>query len=192
MASYGFIIPGGVPGSVFRALAAGAVVAVVSWGTTAHAKEPSLTAIELFDGASGPAYVQLADVLINGKAEMRLCPGAESGPMDKSVYGKLSKTALAVGGVLERGADGVLRYRQGDAPAQCVVPQNIKFEHNATFTTAQMAARITAARSNLRRCSTTNAIHNDTITAEAAVSPTNNCSLLNSAPNIWLPHNWTT
>jgi hypothetical protein len=139
MASYGFIIPGGVPGSVFRALAAGAVVAVVSWGTTAHAKEPSLTAIELFDGASGPAYVQLADVLINGKAEMRLCPGAESGPMDKSVYGKLSKTALAVGGVLERGADGVLRYRLGDGLAQCVVPQNIKFEHNATFTAAQMA-----------------------------------------------------
>ena len=108
-------------------------------GPLSQAKEPPLTAIELFDGASGPAYVQLADVQINGKAEMRVCTGAESGAVEKSAYNKFPKTGLGTGGVLERGADGVLRYSQGEGPGTCVVPENIKFEHNATFTAAQMA-----------------------------------------------------
>src|SRR5690348_13467569 len=51
---------------------------------------------------------------------------------------------------------------------------------------AVRAARITAARSNRRRCSTTSAIHNATHTAEPAVSPTNNCSLLKPRLNILL------
>jgi hypothetical protein len=108
-------------------------------GPQAFAKEPSLAAIELFDGPSGPAYVQLADVLINGKVVLRSCAGAESGSIEKSAYNKFPKTALGAGGVLERGADGVLRYSQGDGQAVCVVPENIKFEHNASFTPAAMA-----------------------------------------------------
>ena len=46
---------------------------------------------------------------------------------------------MGVGGVLERGADGILRYTQAGGPATCVVPENMKFEHNATFTAAAMA-----------------------------------------------------
>ena len=139
MASVRYFNPGLLSGSSLRALVmVGAVVCGYS-GSPAVAKEPSLAAIELFDGASGPAYVQLADVLINGKAELRGCAGAESAPIEKSAYNKSSKTGLSAGGVLERGADGVLRYSQGDGPGVCVVPDNIKFEHNASFTPAAMA-----------------------------------------------------
>lgn len=138
MASVRYWSPSLFSGSSLRAFVAGAVVLGVS-GSQAIAKEPSLAAIELFDGASGPAYVQLADVLINGKAELRTCSGAESGAVEKSAYNKFPKTGVGAGGVLERGADGVLRYSQGDGPAVCVVPDNIKFEHNASFTPAAMA-----------------------------------------------------
>ena len=138
MASYGWINAVGVPGYV-RAFAVAGAISVAFWGSGAQAKEPSLTAIELFEGASGPTYVQLADVLINGKAEMRVCTGAESGAVEKSAYNKFPKTGIGVGGVLERGTDGVLRYAQGQGTGVCVVPENLKFEHNASFTAAQMA-----------------------------------------------------
>lgn len=139
MASVRYSSPGRVSGSFLGAfVVVGAII--IGYATPqAGAKEPSVAAIELFDGGSGPAYVQLADVLINGKAVLRSCAGAESGSIEKSVYNKFPKTGLAAGGVLERGADGVLRYSQGDAPAVCVVPENIKFERNSSFTPAVMA-----------------------------------------------------
>ena len=139
MASVGFITPGLISGNSLRAFLAAGVVAVGCFSPGAWAKEPSLAAIELFDGASGPAYVQLTDVLINGKAELRSCAGAETDSIEKSAYSKFPKAALGPGGVLERGADGLLRYSQGDGPGTCVVPDNIKFEHNASFTAAVMA-----------------------------------------------------
>ncbi|HEY3625575.1 MAG TPA: hypothetical protein VGL00_04810 [Terracidiphilus sp.] len=139
MASNRFICPGLTSGRHLRVLLAAGAVAVAGFSPQAWAKEPSLSAIELFDGASGPAYVQLADVLLNGKAELRSCAGAESTSIEKSAYNKLPKTGLGAGGVLERGADGVLRYSQGEGPAICVVPDNIKFEHNASFTAAVIA-----------------------------------------------------
>jgi len=143
MASVGFIIPGPISGNRLRAaaVAAGIVLCVFgARGPEASAKEPSLSAIELFDGASGPAYVQLADVLINGKGELRSCAGAETGAIEKSAYNKFSKLVISAGGVLERGEDGVMRYASSEGQAgQCVVPENVKFEHNATFTAAAMA-----------------------------------------------------
>ena len=43
------------------------VVAALTWpAPQAFGKEPSLTAIELYDGPTGAAYVQLGDVSING------------------------------------------------------------------------------------------------------------------------------
>jgi len=106
----------------------------------ASAKGPSLNAIELYDGPSGPAYVQLTDVLINGKAELRSCASAESGSIDKSVYNKLPKLAMAAGAILDRDAAGVLRYRTAESvPPICVVPENIKFEHNAAFSPSALA-----------------------------------------------------
>jgi hypothetical protein len=105
---------------------AGAVL-IGFYSPQAWSKEPPLVAIELFDGASGPTYVQLAEVLINGKAELRVCGGAETGAIEKSAYNKFPKTGMGAGGILERGADGILRYTQAGGPATCVVPENIKF-----------------------------------------------------------------
>jgi hypothetical protein len=139
MGLFGVIRRGKGPGNCLRAIIVIAGV-ILGWsGTGSWAKEPSLTAIELYDGATGAAYIQIADVLINGKAELRSCVSSESGAIDKSTYNKFQKVGLAPGGVLERGADGVLRYGTGDGQAGCVVPEGIKFEHNATFTPAVMA-----------------------------------------------------
>jgi hypothetical protein len=108
----------------------------------ASAKEVSLTAIELYDGASGPAYIQLQNVLINGKIELRDCTSAGTAPIEKSAYNKLDKLNLGVGGVLDRGADGVLRYSAAGGPPVCVVPANIKFEHGSSISPRDMAENI--------------------------------------------------
>lgn len=139
MVSVRYSIPSQLSGSSLRAFVVVGAIFLGYASSQAGAKEPSVSAIELFDGASGPAYVQLADVLINGKAGLRSCAGAESSSIEKSAYNKFPKTGLATGGVLERGADGILRYGQGDGAKVCVVPENIKFEHNASFTPAAIA-----------------------------------------------------
>ncbi len=126
-------------GDFLRACTALGVIALGWHDPSALAKEPSLSAIELYDGANGAAYVQLADVLINGKAELRGCGGSAANSIDKSEYGKLPRVGLAPGGVLERGADGMLRYGTGQAPGACVVPDNVKFEHSAAFTSVMLA-----------------------------------------------------
>ena len=139
MAPFGVITLGKIPGSSLRGITVFAIVMLGLGGPAAEAKEPSLTVIELFDGASGAAYVQLAEVLMNGKAELRNCAGSEANPIDKSAYNKFPKIVPAAGGVLERGSDGIMRYGAGDGQAACVVPENVKFEHNATFTASAMA-----------------------------------------------------
>lgn len=96
----------------------------------AWAKEPSLTAIELYPGTSGPAYAQLANVTINGKTEVRLCGG--SGPIDKNSYGKLQKVSLAVGMSLERDSHGVLLLTRGQ-DTSCAVPDNLNSIRTALF-----------------------------------------------------------
>jgi hypothetical protein len=57
--------------------------------TRAGAKEPAVNAIELYDGPNGAAYVQIAEFMINGKAELRACGAAER--IDKSAYSKLAR-----------------------------------------------------------------------------------------------------
>ena len=109
------------------------------YAPAASAKDIPLTAIELYDGPSGAAYVQLSDVLINGKAEMRDCSLYQSAAVDKSTYGRMGKVALAVGGLLERNAEGVMHYSTGSGQPICVVPSNAKFEHNAAFSLSGLA-----------------------------------------------------
>jgi hypothetical protein len=104
----------------------------------AVAKEPSLTAIELYDGPNGSAYVELAEVLVNGKAELRECSITDA-TVDKSAYGKMAKVVMAPDGVLERGADGILRYSTGQRKNICVVPVNVKFEHKGSYSLSEMA-----------------------------------------------------
>lgn len=102
------------------------------------AKGPSLTAIELYDTSSGPAYIQFDDFMINGKAELRNC-GPKTDLIDKSEYGKLSKVSISVGGVLERSKDGILRYSAAGGQASCVVPDNLKFAHSSSASISAMA-----------------------------------------------------
>jgi hypothetical protein len=112
------------------------------YSPAASAKDVSLTAIELYDGAAGAAYIQLQNVSINAKIELRNCGPTGTAAMDKSAYNKLEKLTLSAGGVLDRGADGVLRYSAAGGPPACVVPTNIKFEHGSSLSPSEMAENI--------------------------------------------------
>jgi len=122
---------------VKRALPALLSVALAS--PAAFSKDAPVNAIELFDGPGGAAFVQLTDLLINGKAEVRSCGGATQ--INKSTYGKLIKIPLNSSVTsLERDAKGVMNLTRGGA-AECVVPSNLKFEKDETLTLAQIADR---------------------------------------------------
>jgi len=108
----------------------------------AAAKDAPLTAIELYDGPSGAAYVQLADVLINGKAEMRDCSLIGNGGVDKYAYSRMGRVMLTPGGVLERGSDGVMRYSSGSGRAVCVLPVNMRFERGGAYSLSTLADQV--------------------------------------------------
>ena len=120
----------------FKAAGIVALAALALWPL--HAKESSLTVIELYTGASGPAYVQLTSFLINGKAEVRAC-GSEP-QISRSAYGKLAKIELSAGASIEDGADGVLILTQAGT-SSCVVPGNLKLEKNTPYSLSELANR---------------------------------------------------
>jgi len=101
----------------------------------ASAKEAPLNAIVLYDTEKGPAYLQVTDLLINGKAELRTCSTGQR--IDKSAYGRLPKVTLAGATLLERTADGLILTK--DSGPICVVPVNLKFEKDAAYTPAELA-----------------------------------------------------
>lgn len=103
-------------------------------------KEAILTAIELYDGPNGPAYVHITDVLINGKIELRNCAGVPK--IDKSSYGKLPKILLGPGSTLEYGRDGALQLLK-DGAILCVVPSNLKFAKSGPSSPSELAAEAT-------------------------------------------------
>ena len=105
------------------------------------AKQPSLIVIEVYDSPSGAAYVQLSDVLINGKAEVRDCTPFQAAAIDKSTYNKMQKIVLAPGAVVERDNDGALRYRMGSSQPLCVAPDSVKYEHDASYSLSDLADR---------------------------------------------------
>ena len=114
-----------------------ALALVFFTGSAVHSKDVPLTAIELFDGPNGPTFVQVSDLLINGKAEVRSCGGAAQ--INKSSYGKLLKIPLNSSVTsLERDAQGVMNLTRG-AAAECVVPSNLKFDKDENLTPAQLA-----------------------------------------------------
>lgn len=107
---------------------------------SAWAKDTPITGIELYDTVKGAAYLQLTDILINGKAELRGC-GDPTQKIDKSAYGKLPKVGLAGATSLVRGANGVmLLTREGSAT--CVVPANLRLEKDEALTPSQFADRV--------------------------------------------------
>jgi hypothetical protein len=114
-----------------------ALALVLFTGSAVHSKDVPLTAIELFDGPNGAAFVQVSDLLINGKAEVRSCGGATQ--INKSAYGKLAKILLNSSVTsIERDAQGVMNLTRGSA-AECVVPSNLKFDKDENLTPAQLA-----------------------------------------------------
>jgi len=102
------------------------------------AKEPPLNAIVLYDTEKGAAYEQVSDLLINGKIELRICTPGQ--PIDKSDYGRLPKTTLTGATSLERTADGVLILTKDSGPI-CVVPANVKFDRDVSFTASELAEK---------------------------------------------------
>jgi len=103
---------------------------------SAIAKDNRQTAIVLFDGPGGPAYVQITGLTVNGKTELRVCDGAPK--FDKRAYDNFLRAQLGDASFLERGADGVLKLTVNSKP-MCVVPTNLKFEKNAELTVAEAA-----------------------------------------------------
>lgn len=113
-----------------------AVVLVLGASITTYAKDASLTAVVLFDGPQGAAYVQITELALNGKIEVRNCDGVSR--LDKNTYNGLPRASLANANSIQRGAEGVLTLT-ANGKSVCVVPSNLKFERNVELTPAEAA-----------------------------------------------------
>lgn len=100
------------------------------------AKDKPLTGIVLFQSDGGPAYVQVTDLLLNGKTEVYVCAGNES--LDNNSYKKLPKTPLSQAVSLEREASGVLTMTTASG-SSCVLPVNLKLEKKQNFALKELA-----------------------------------------------------
>jgi len=103
---------------------------------TTYAKDAPLTAVVLFDGPQGAAYVQITEAELNGKIEVRSCDGVSR--LDKNTYNGLPRASLAGASSLQRGVDGVLTLT-ANGKSVCVVPSNLKFERSVDLTPAAAA-----------------------------------------------------
>jgi hypothetical protein len=112
-----------------------AIFALLLTASVSKAGTPS-TAIILFDGPNGPAYVQATGITVNGKTELRVCDAVEK--FDKRAFDLLPRTQLAGATSLERTADGALTMTVAGKQV-CVVPANLRFEKNAELTPRQAA-----------------------------------------------------
>ncbi|HEU4415038.1 MAG TPA: hypothetical protein VFT65_09675, partial [Candidatus Angelobacter sp.] len=108
----------------------------VAAAISAYGKAAPATAIVLFDGPQGAAYIQISGAMLNGKAELRICDGVAK--FDKRAYDNLLRTQLTGAASLERDASGVLNLTV-DGKQICVVPSSLKFDKNAELTPAQAA-----------------------------------------------------
>ena len=121
---------------LFRGLTA--LLLAVGLAPPAAAGSKSLTAIIVYSGASGPAYVQAYDIALNGKDEVYLCPPGDAA-IDNSNYKKQTKVKLATADWIERRADGMLTIKVASG-VQCFVPANLRLEKNRTYTPAEAAS----------------------------------------------------
>src|SRR5215470_15170334 len=103
---------------------------------SAAAKDTPVSAIVLFDGPNGPAYVQVSNLTLNNKTEVRVCEGVAK--FDKRAYDALPRMQLAGATSLERTSAGALALT-ADSKATCVVPSNLRFDRNAELTPADAA-----------------------------------------------------
>lgn len=109
---------------------------ILALGASLFAKDKALTAIVLYDGPNGPAWVQVSPLTLNGKVEVLLCGSATS--FDNNTYKKLVKAPLATAQALDRGADGVLKLETA-GKSECAVPSNLKLEKKQTYSPKELA-----------------------------------------------------
>jgi hypothetical protein len=128
--------------SSFLGKASFCVAAIVLLGFSvpafAFAKQPELSAIEVYPIGDSQAYVQISGFALNGKIEVHLCGGVQT--ISKSNYSKLPKIDLAAGMSLERKKDGVLLLSH-EGKLDCIVPGNLKLEKAEGETPAELAER---------------------------------------------------
>ncbi|HEX4662819.1 MAG TPA: hypothetical protein VH196_00425, partial [Terriglobales bacterium] len=115
------------------------VVCLALLSASVQAKD-ARTAIVLFDGPTGPAYVQISGLTLNNKNDVRVCDGVSK--FDKRTYDTFPKMQLAGASALERDGDGVLKLTANSRQV-CIVPNSIRFDHNAEFTPAEAAEQAT-------------------------------------------------
>ncbi|MGA3103472.1 MAG: hypothetical protein ABSD53_03265 [Terriglobales bacterium] len=116
------------------------VVFVGGASITTSAKDAALTAVVLFDGTQGAAYVQITEAAVNGKIEVRSCDGVSR--LDKNTYNGLPRVSMVGASSLQRGADGVLTLT-ANGKSVCVLPSNLKFERSVELTPAAAAEQAT-------------------------------------------------
>src|ERR1700733_941835 len=128
---------------VFQSLFCRTAVPIVLLGLLSvpvFAKEPELSAIEVYPNGDVQAYVQIEGFVLNTKNEVHLCEGEQS--INKNSYSKLSKIPLAAGMSLERAQDGVLFLTRVGGQPECVVPANLKdLEKAGGETPAELAEK---------------------------------------------------
>ena len=107
---------------------------VVCLSLFTSAKDKPLVGILVYPGASGVAYVQYADIYLNGKRELYTCLAKS---MTGSEYKRQSKILVAPGMVLVRNEDGSLAL-SGDTTAACAVPANVKVEGGRTYSVKEL------------------------------------------------------
>jgi hypothetical protein len=126
------------------------MVLLPSLAVPLHAKNAGLTAIEIYPGPSGQNYQQITDFVLGGKNEVLLCGGVTA-KIDKNAYHRFAKVILTTGMTLERTADGVLMLTQGSTPdaaaPACVVPGNLKFDKDGSFSASDLADKADIAGS---------------------------------------------
>ena len=125
---------------VSRALFCLTVVLLGLLSVPVFAKEPELSAIEVYPNGDSQAYVQIAGFVLNAKNEVHLCGDAQT--INKNSYNKLSKVPLAAGMSLERSQNGVLLLTRVVGRPECVVPGNLKdLEKAGGETPAELAEK---------------------------------------------------
>ncbi len=115
----------------------GIACAVLILLLSGFAKDAPLSAIVLFNAPTGPSYIQVTGITLNGKTELRTCDGVLK--IDKRSYDVLPRVQLRPASVLERNADGLLMLSMDGSKPFCVLPNGVKFDKSPELTPAQAA-----------------------------------------------------
>ncbi len=120
----------------------------------AQAADKRLTAVILYEGSRGLAYVVVSDLTLNDKREVYVCDGF--GTLDKAQYKRLTKIPLDVS-VLRRAQNRALLMAAGGGE-RCVVPSNLKLEGKVPYQLAGLVDQTTMKGNIVGRSSNSDAV----------------------------------